>query len=175
MSEDKPSYQFQLGNKAWKSRNSHGRKLIFKNSDELWDACVEYFEWVEANPLKATFYKGRVFDKPVEIIRPMTEKGLCVFLGINRNTLSEYKLRQGFIGVTTRVCDVIYINKFEGAATGLFESNIIARDLGLAEKQEIKQEFGIDDLSRLEAEAEKRGWKRTNSVMGDYQNVTVMA
>ena len=105
MSEDRPSYRFQPGNQAWKSRSSHGRKPIFETSGGLWDACVDYFEWVELNPLEATFYKGKFFDKPVEITRPMTEKGLCIFLDISTDTWRQYKVRDDFIGVTTRAYD----------------------------------------------------------------------
>ncbi len=40
------------GNKFWLARSSHGRKPIFANPDKLWEACCEYFQWVEKNPLK---------------------------------------------------------------------------------------------------------------------------
>ena len=41
------------GNQLWKLRSSHGRNLIFKNPDDLWDACCEYFEWIDKHPLTA--------------------------------------------------------------------------------------------------------------------------
>ncbi len=44
----------------------------------------------------------------------------------------EYK---DFFGVYTRISQIIRTQKFEGAAVGLFNANIIARDLGLADKQ----------------------------------------
>ena len=51
------------GNQFWKARRSHGPKPKFANPDDLWAACVEYFEWVEDNPLwaaKAFAYQGEV-------------------------------------------------------------------------------------------------------------------
>jgi len=48
----------------------------------------------------------------------MTESGLCIFLGISVSVWNEYKKKQGFLEVTTRACDIIFTQKFEGAATG---------------------------------------------------------
>jgi hypothetical protein len=39
------------GNEFWKARSTHGRKPIFATADDLWAGAVEYYEWVEANPL----------------------------------------------------------------------------------------------------------------------------
>ncbi|MFC0183379.1 terminase small subunit [Pseudarcicella hirudinis] len=42
-----------------------------------------------------------------------------------------------FLEVITRIEEIVYVQKFEGAAVGAFNANIIARDLGLADKQNI--------------------------------------
>jgi hypothetical protein len=128
------------GNQFWKVRSSHGRKPIFAGPDSLWDAAVEYFEWVEANPLKesqAFAYQGVVTAHELPKMRAMTLSGLCLFLDITRETFGQYRDKQGFSDVTTRIDDVIRTQKFEGASAGLLNPNIIARDLGLAEKSEI--------------------------------------
>jgi len=128
------------GNQFWKARSSHGRRPIFANPDALWSAAVEYFEWVEKNPLKeaqAFAYQGKVTIKDLPKMRAMTIAGLCLFLDISRDTFAEYREREGFSGVTTRIDDVIRTQKFEGASAGLLNPNIIARDLGLAEKSEV--------------------------------------
>ena len=127
------------GNSFWKMRSSHGRKPKFSTADVLWDACCEYFEWVENNPLKesqAFAYQGNVKDHEVSKMRAMTLTGLCIFLDIDMTTWAEYRQREGFSSVTTRVDEIIRTQKFEGAAAGLLQPNIIARDLGLADKQE---------------------------------------
>lgn len=126
------------GNKFWEARSSHGRKPKFETSESLWEACCEYFQWVEDNPLwesKVAQYQGQPVDMIVPKMRAMTVAGLCLFLDISEETWSNYKQRgDDFIEVTTRATKVIYDQKFAGAAAELFNPNIIARDLGLSEK-----------------------------------------
>lgn len=129
-----------LGNEFWKARSSHGRHPIFADADTLWAAATEYFEWVEDNPLKeaqAFAYQGNVTVSELPKMRAMTVMGLCLFLDISRDTFNQYRDKNGFSDVTTRIDDVIRTQKFEGASAGLLNPNIIARDLGLAEKSEI--------------------------------------
>lgn len=134
-----------LGNQFWKARSSHGRKPFFPDADTLWDACVEYFEWVEANPLheaQAFAYQGTVKLQDLPKMRAMTLGGLCLFLDIDRMTWAGYREREGFVAVTTRVEETIRDQKFSGAAAGLLNPNIIARDLGLADKAELTGKDG---------------------------------
>lgn len=133
------------GNQFWKVRSSHGRKPIFANPDQLWDACVEYFEWVEENPLnesQAFAYQGSVQLAEIPKMRAMTLAGLCIFLDIARSTWDEYRTAEGFSEVSTRVDEIIRAQKFEGAAAGLLNPSIIARDLGLADKSELTGKGG---------------------------------
>jgi hypothetical protein len=126
------------GNQFWKARSSHGRKPIFSSPDELWDACAEYFQWVEENPLmedKLFCFQGNVTRDTVYKMRAMTIDGLCLFLDIGTSTWDDYRNREDF-SVTTRAERVIYNQKFQGAAADLLNANIIARDLGLRDKQE---------------------------------------
>lgn len=141
-----------LGNQFWKARSSHGRTPIFADPEQLWNACVEYFEWVEANPLyeaKPFAYQGDVTVENLPKMRAMTIDGLCIFLDIARSTWSEYCDREGFSGVTSRAEAVMRTQKFSGAAADLLNANIIARDLGLADKTE---HTGKDGEKLFEAE-----------------------
>lgn len=134
-----------IGNQFWKVRSSHGRTPIFANAEDLWNACIEYFEWVDTNPLQesqAFAYQGDVQIKTIPKMRAMTLAGLCIFLDINRSTWDEHRTREGFSDVTTRVDEIIRSQKFEGAAAGLLNANIIARDLGLADKNELTGKGG---------------------------------
>lgn len=127
------------GNQFWKQRSSHGRNPIFASPDDLWSACVEYFEWVEEHPLyeaKAFAFQGTVTVENLPKMRAMTLSALCLFLDIDRKTWEGYASREDFIPVTARVAETIRSQKFEGAAADLLNANIIARDLGLADKQE---------------------------------------
>jgi len=130
---------FQAGNRFWEARSSHGRNPIFSDPEELWLSCVEYFEWVEANPLyeeKIFMFQGAIVRDTVAKMRAMTIEGLCLFLGIDRDTWSNYKKRDDFFGVTTRAESIIYEQKFTGAAADMLNPNIIARDLGLADRKD---------------------------------------
>lgn len=127
------------GNQFWKVRSSHGRNPIFKTPDELWDACVEYFEWVEAHPLqdeKLFAFQGEVTRANANKMRAMTIGSLCIFLDITPKAWHDYRAREDFSLVTTTVDTIIREQKFGGAAADLLNPNIIARDLGLADKKE---------------------------------------
>lgn len=127
------------GNEFWKARSSHGRKPKFKNPEQLWKACEEYFQWVEDNPLqeeKLFVYQGDVTRATVNKMRAMTLDGLCQFLNICEKTWGNYRNNNDFLQVTTRAERIIRIQKFAGAAADLLNANIIARDLGLADKKE---------------------------------------
>ncbi len=127
------------GNQFWKARSSHGRKPKFQTPAILGSACEEYFEWVEQNPLwerKAFAYQGSVTYADLPKMRAMTIGGLCNFLDIDVSTWADYRQRRGFLPVITRIEERIRQQKFEGAAAEFLNPNIIARDLGLAEKRE---------------------------------------
>ena len=34
-------------NQFWKARSTHGRKPLFEDGEQLWTACIQYFEWIE--------------------------------------------------------------------------------------------------------------------------------
>ncbi len=138
------------GNRFWEVRSSHGRKPIFNSPDQLWSACVQYFEWVEDNPLwssKTVQFQGAPVDLPEAKMRAMTKQGLCLFLDIDPTTWEDYKSKQDFSRIVTQVESVIYQQKFSGAAADLLNPNIIARDLGLSDKQESKTTISFDQLS----------------------------
>jgi len=134
------------GNRFWEARSSHGRKPIFETPEDLWSACVEYFDWVEDNPLKegkVFNYQGNIVTASVPKMRAMTLSGLFIFLDISRKTWDLYRKREDYIPVVTQVEDVIYQQKFAGAAADLLNANIIARDLGLKEQSESQNNVNL--------------------------------
>lgn len=123
-----------LGNQFWKARTKHGRDKLFASADALWEACCEYFQWVEDNPLyemKPFAYQGVVVQEAVAKMRAMTISGLCVFLDIDELTWRRWREQEDFCTVVTKTEKIIYDQKFSGAAADLLNANIIARDLGL--------------------------------------------
>lgn len=148
-----------FGNQFWKLRSKTGRERIFSTSEELWNAACEYFNWCDAHP----WWKNEQIKKPYQEIteegkkrwvtitkiptaRPYTLQGLCLYLDVNTFYFNQFEksiagkddeISLGFSFVITRIREVIYQQKFEGAAVGAFNHNIIARDLGLADKSEL--------------------------------------
>lgn len=128
------------GNQFWKQRSTHGRKPVFLSPDDLWNACCEYFDWIDSNPLKEEklfSYQGEVVVGEANKMRAMTMGGLYLFLDIHRSTWDEYKKKEDFTAVVGKVEAVIYEQKFTGAAADLLNPNIIARDLGLVDKKDL--------------------------------------
>lgn len=124
-------------NQFWKLRSKHGRDLIFSSPTILWEACCEYFE---ATDNRKWVKKDWVGKDATEVNRetetPYTWTGLYLFLDIDHKTWGLYEDREDFIPISARVKLIIFTQKFEGAAVGAFNANIIARDLGLTDKQE---------------------------------------
>ena len=129
------------GNKFWEARSSHGANPKFEHASDLWDACLEYFEWIERNPLlegKVVTAGGKAKVMSLPKMRAMTTTGLCVFLDITLQTWTEWRAkREDLSDVITRVEQIIRTQKFEGAAADLLNPSIIARELGLADKTEV--------------------------------------
>jgi hypothetical protein len=122
------------GNQFWRLRASHGRDKLFASADALWESCCEYFQWVDESPLQedsVSFYQGIPNHDSVSKMRAMTLDGLTVFLDIEYETWRTWRGDKDFSVVVSRVERIIRDQKFTGAAAGLLNPNIIARDLGL--------------------------------------------
>ena len=132
------------GNEYWKKRFKSGRKRKFDEPKQLWEEFIQYAEWVQSTPwmksevLKGGDLAGKIIEVPVS--RPLTIEGLCLFLDIDFQTFENYGEKEGyedFFEVVTRIRKAIRDFKLEGAIVGAFNSNIISRDLGLMDKQDI--------------------------------------
>lgn len=128
------------GNQFWKLRSKHGRDKLFASPELLWEAAAEYFQWCEDNPLIEIDFRGKDSNE-VEIpkMRAFTIQGLCLYLDCNTHYFNDFKKanHKGFSDILTRIMETIYNQKFTGAAAGFLNPNIIARDLGLADKKEV--------------------------------------
>lgn len=152
------------GNQFWKLRSSHGRDKLFTSPELLWEAATEYFNWVDSHPwYNVEQAKGN--SKPIEkkdgtyefppnlakipTARPYTLTGFLIYINVNKGYWSEFKKsgHQDFSEVIDLIENVIYTQKFEGAAVGAFNATIIARDLGLRDKTELSGPDGKDLFS----------------------------
>lgn len=143
------------GNKFWQIRAKHGRDRLFKTPELLAEAAAEYFQWCEENPeYESVVQKIKVdkFREEIKLVpnpkrRPYTLSGLCLYLDVNTAYFNDFErslkeqektqINKDFSTVITRIREAIYTQKFEGAASGFFNANIIARDLGLVDKKEL--------------------------------------
>lgn len=123
-----------------------GKPPAFKSPEDMWTRAVEYFEWCEENSLqehKVFNNQGEIVTAKVPLMRAMTQAGLCAFLNIGTSTWHDYKAKDNYSAVTQLVESIMYEQKFSGASAGLLNANIIARDLGLADKSEQKLSGGL--------------------------------
>lgn len=148
----------------WEWRKSVGSKKKLRNPRHLWKLACDYFNWVDEHPMivreqrrgSVRVEKGvelsedvieRLSNPVVEIetIRPYTWTGFEAYLGdrgIMRN-FDHYKANYQnryteFQPILRVINNIMATQKFEGAAVGIFNANIISRDLGLADKSELK-------------------------------------
>lgn len=130
-----------IGNKYWQLRSKHGRDKLFATPELLWEAAKEYFEWCDNNPVLKEDYVGKDANRVErQLQRPYTISGLCVYIDASRQWWNEFRSNasKDFLVVLSRIEEIIYSQKFDGAAVGVFNQSIIARDLGLVERTESK-------------------------------------
>lgn len=129
-----------LGNQFWKLRLKHGRNYKIATAKEIEENFEEYATWVEENPLNEVDFRGKdATQVDLPKMRAMTKEHFALSCGLSGwEKLEEYKQRgEDFREVITRIEKYINYQKFTGAAAGFLNPNIIARDLGLADKKEV--------------------------------------
>lgn len=117
------------------------RRPVFASPEEFAEACFDYFQWASSSKIedtRASHYKGEVFHLVDEKHRAFSWRALRLFLGVSSATLSFYKQKEEFKDVVEAVDDIIFTQKFEGAAAGTLNASVIQRDLGLADKQVVE-------------------------------------
>ena len=141
-----------FGNQFWKLRSKHGRDKLFKSPANLLDAAEEYFQWCEDNPFieskPMVVSNGQNTGSSIEmaeipIKRPFTLHGLCSYLDCSTSYFRAFKSTaqekdKDFLTVIEKIEETIYNHKFSGAASGFFNANIIARDLGLRDQKAVE-------------------------------------
>jgi len=73
------------GNTYWKLAKGFATGKQKKYTpDELWSKAIDYFEWIEKNPLKEEKVFGTGLKMKVNKMRAMTVVGFCIFAEISR-------------------------------------------------------------------------------------------
>ena len=115
---------------------------------QIWDKFIEYQELNKKNVynrpelIKSGDMAGTVVN--VELIPPLTIVGFAVHLNVTHKTLCEWFNDTDKEGNTTELCevstrirDIIQSDQLSGASVNVFNPAIIARLIGLTDKQEI--------------------------------------
>jgi hypothetical protein len=128
------------GNNCWQLRLKHGLDGKFKSPQEILTNFEQYVQWAEENPLIEVDFRGKDAMR-VEIPkkRVLTKDGFALACGFSCwATLAVYRNKsEDFAKVFTRIEEAIRLQKFEGASSGFFNHNIIARDLGLMNQEQM--------------------------------------
>lgn len=140
-----------LENKWWKKRSKHGRDKIIESPEVMLEAVEEFFELKNstylAKPVMMTGgdLQGKTMN--LEFKDYPTLEELSHFLGFKSfQTWYNYKKREDFLEVVTYAEEVIRSWKIKGAAIGLYNHNIVARDIGLSDKQEVKAQISTVEV-----------------------------
>lgn len=131
-----------IKNDFWKQRTKHGRDKIFSSPELLWEEACKFFEWSTDNPLQEKDWVGKngkevIKDRP----RPFTLSALCLFLNISVLTFDTYSKREDFKEVCDRIRQTCFVQKFNAAAVGFLNANLISKELGLIDKTKLDIDF----------------------------------
>lgn len=120
-----------------------------KFTPQQWaDAIQNYFDYCDKNPI----YKNEALksgDRAGEIIRiptarPYLIEGLCDHANVSLQTFYNYLEAEGweeYFEITARARNRIYQQNIEFGYVGAYDSNLVARKLGLADKKELRAEL----------------------------------
>ena len=135
--------QFKVGNKFWIARSSHGRKPIYDDPQKLQDAIEQYYNHVHENPLveyKPMIEQGQISNAMIPKMCAMTITACARYCGMTYETWLQYRDNPDFSFIIKEAESIIYDQKLTGAAAGLLNANIIARELGLREASSVALE-----------------------------------
>lgn len=132
-----------------------GKPPKFTSPEQMWNLALEYFKDCGLSDLsetKAMNVAGQVEVVELKKMHAMSQQGLCCYLNCSVATYHNYKAKPEYLEVTSLIDSVMFEQKFAGASAGLLNANIIARDLGLADKQEIAHGGDITPWSSIKAD-----------------------
>lgn len=120
-----------------------------KTPELLYQYFEAYKKKCKENPKFENCYSARLNDyKPIPREIPITMNGFEVWLFKNKIVakLQDYLSNKDdrysqYACILRTIKAEIYNDKYNGAAAGIFNQNIIARDLGLTDKKEIKAQI----------------------------------
>lgn len=94
-----------------KPKNKGGRPRVFKTPEEMQVLLDEYFEIKSGHTRKMVLKNGAIVEVPDP--EPVSIAGICAYLGITYDTLSEYQKLDGFsVSITQAklICEEFAVN-----------------------------------------------------------------
>jgi hypothetical protein len=148
---------FNEGHNWWRRRSQHGRGLLFSSPELMWEAACSYFDEADGSDywkkLEVAFDRNSASFMSQEFVlkTPFTWEGLCLALDCSLSYFRTFKskinkkIKEGinddvddnFLTVIENIDYVIKKQQIEGAMVGKFNSNIVARYLGLKDASEL--------------------------------------
>lgn len=122
-----------------------GRPKNLSSPKRLWELFCDYYDLVKNNPAeREDFIRGGEMagsKVKIKLEKPLTWAGFESMLR-DRNILAkmeDYKTNKDnrysdFAEVIARIEQKMWDDKFSGASVGIYNANIISRDLGLIDK-----------------------------------------
>ena len=128
--------------------------MNYKDPSEMWQDFQDYKTFIKANPRTKREYVGRDGkEKDTPLMTPLTLEGLINFVWDKRDfcmrdyLYSKDERYEPFSNICTRVKENIRQDQIEGGMVGQYNASITQRLNGLSDKQEVKQETTIRDLT----------------------------
>lgn len=141
----------------WKVMTSPcgGRPRRFEKPQELWDKFIEYCRWIDENPWQVTqvsssvnendFGRRKNQNQGVSIKqRAYTLYGFCAYAGTYKwgDFKRSYLSKKGFSEVISAIEACILSQQVDGALLHQFDSNLVARINGMADRTELTGKDG---------------------------------
>lgn len=127
-----------------RNRFNVGRKRKYTTAEDIWQVAMDYFDDVDSNPVIEHKVFGTGMHHKIEKRRPYTKTGFLLYAGIDKKNWADYcdidskaDATEDEIALSMacrQINNVIFTQKIEGAATGEFQHQIVALELGLAQK-----------------------------------------
>jgi hypothetical protein len=122
-----------------------GRPKAFKDPVDLWEEFLKYKQHILDEPIEVVKWVGKDAHEVIENhYKPPTWKGFEAFLfragriydldAYRRNVGGDYS---AYSGIIRAIGADMFDRKLSGAAVGIYNHNIIARELGLADASQV--------------------------------------
>lgn len=146
---------FRKGNQLWRNLEKPARGTDY-DPDTLWAKFLAYMEfnesivWPREDFIKSGPEAGKLIT--IELPNAPLIQSFCLFAGITEQTINNYrKSGSRNFEVAHAVCETIKAIQLGGSMVDVFNSSIVSRLTGLAEKKEIEIKSDLSDDERAEA------------------------